>query len=91
MFVGAKKTMNISSFTTEPSVNIRMYRTITKCNFRQVFNRNLCTRVPFKRILNTLKNLPNYNQHLNGISFYFIIVTLRYIYLIYCYVTCRKE
>ena len=27
----------------------------------------------------TLKNLPNYNQHLNGISFYYIIVTLKYI------------
>ena len=59
-----------------------MYRTITKCDFQQVFNRNLCNCVQVKRILNidrTLTNLPNYNQHLNGISFYFIIVTLKYI------------
>ena len=47
-----------------------------------MFKSNLCNRVPVKRILNiarTLKNLPNYNQHLNGISFYYIIVTLKYI------------
>ena len=27
----------------------------------------------------TLKNKPNHNQHLNVISFYYIIVTLKYI------------
>ena len=43
---------------------------------------NLCNRVPVKRILNidrTLKKKKNYNQHLNRISFYYIIVTLKYI------------
>ena len=82
MFVGAKMTINIPSFTSEHSENTRMYRTITKFNFWQVFNRNLCSRVPVKCILNmdhTLKNLPNYNQHLNVISFYHTIVTLKYI------------
>ena len=39
-------------------------------------------RVPVKHILNidrTLKNLSNYNQHLNEILVYYIIVTLKYI------------
>ena len=74
-------TIDIPSFTSEHSEYTRMYRTITKCDFQQVFNRNLSNRVPVNRILNidrTLKNKPNYNQHLNGISFYYIIVTLKY-------------
>ena len=81
-FFGAKMAINIPFFTSEHSENTRMYKTITKCDLQQVFNRNLCNRVPVKRILNidrTLKNKPNYNQHLNGISLYYIIVTLKYI------------
>ena len=34
--------------------------------------------VPVKRILKIDCNLQNYNQHLNGISFCYIIVTLKY-------------
>ena len=74
-------TIIIPSSTSKHSENSQMYRKITKCDFRQVFNRNLCNCVPVKRILNidrTLKNLPNYNQHLNRISSYYIIVTLKY-------------
>ena len=75
-------TSNIPSFTSEHFENTRMYRTIIKCDFPQVFNGNLCNRFPVRGILNidrTQKNLPNYNQHLNVISSYYIIVTLKYI------------
>ena len=54
----------------------------------------LCYRVPVKRILNIdhrLKNLPIYNQHLNGITLYYIIVTLKYNNCNLMLRACRKE